>query len=359
MFGKCVLLLTICFSAPFVFANDVDLLVQNYTYKHPIVKLKWDWGESIFLYGLSKYPKFNDLLKTYTEKWVEKLPPNIDKSDRCPAALAAVKMVQTGLVPEGKILAELVENYIKSETQNELGTLDHLGHSWHSFFYASSVWVDSLMMYTVFAGQWGKLKGDKELISFALSQPMKFAQVLQAPKSGLFWHAYFFQKHQTVPADQNFWLRGNGWALTSFIELIDAFTGELEWRFEIGQIIEIFQSLAKSIIQYQKKNGAFETILNRPGHSYDETSGTMLVAYAFAKAHRLGLLDDRYLISAQKAFAFGQTQLKKSKNGLSLGGISGPTNPGSGFTYKLVPRKSDLHYGVGAFLLAASELLGH
>lgn len=339
--------------------DEVDQVVSQFISKHPIEKLKWDWGESVFLFGLSKHPRFNQHLKRYTERWIKKGPPKTDRSDRCPSALAAVQMVKTGMVPEAKSLAQEVENYIKRGPHNRLGTLDHLGNSWLSHIYPSSIWVDSLMMYGVFAGEWGKLQNDRELITFALLQPFRFAQVLRDQKFGLFRHAYLLHRHKTVPSSETFWLRGNAWVLTSMIELIENFKDDFEYRDLVEQNIAIFKALSSAVIKFQKANGAYETVINRPGYSYDETSGTLLVAYAFAKAHRLGLLSEEYLLSSQKSFSFGQRQLRKSKNGLSLGGISGPTNPGPAFYYKLIRKKTDLSYGVGAYLLAASELLGH
>lgn len=337
--------------------NQVGQVISHFVSKHPIQKLKWDWGESVFLYGLSKHPQYQSYLKSYVKRWAQKKPPRIDRSDMCSPALVAVELIKTNPDPEAIYLAELVEDYIKKQTQNPIGALDHLGHSFFSYFYPSSIWVDSLMMYALFAGEWGKLKNDKELIHFALSQPLKFAQVLQDKNSGLFWHAFLFNENRTIPKDATFWLRGNAWALTAIIELVDLFQADESLKYLLEKNITLFKNLAQALAIYQKDNGAFETVVNRPGYSYDETSGTLLVAYAFAKGYRLGILSEDYKTSAKNAFQYAQGKLKQTKHGPSLSGISAPTNPGSAFYYKHIAQKSDLSYGVGAYLLAAKELL--
>ncbi|MBI4668755.1 MAG: glycoside hydrolase family 88 protein [Elusimicrobia bacterium] len=59
-----------------------------------------------------------------------------------------------------------------------------------SSFYPDSIWADSLMMYALFAVEWGAYQGDKALYEFGLAQPGIFAGVLQDPGSGLFKHAW-------------------------------------------------------------------------------------------------------------------------------------------------------------------------
>ena len=83
---------------------------------------------------------------------------------------------------------------------------------------------------------------------------------------------------------------------------------------------------------------------------------TALVGYALARGYRLGLLDSSASQSAQKAYQATLSKVKKTKKGHSLGGISAATNPTPKFIYLLVPKVSDKGYGVGPFLMLASEI---
>jgi unsaturated rhamnogalacturonyl hydrolase len=96
----------------------------------------------------------------------------------------------------------------------------------------------------------------------------------------------------------------------------------------------------------------------QPGFAYEESSGSALVSYAFAKGARLGLLPAEYRQYAKETFAGIVARMKKQEDGYSIEEISVGTNPFNALIYSLVPIFPDLLYGNGAFLLLAEELSG-
>ncbi|HXH74102.1 MAG TPA: glycoside hydrolase family 88 protein [Bacteriovoracaceae bacterium] len=330
-------------------------LARNFQATHSAKSLKWDWAPAVYLYGATKYPELKTYLSDYHKRWINRVPA-INRSDRCPPALSALHLAQTGQLEEAWSSMEKVGHYLRFEPRNRLGTIDHLGHSWFSWFYPSSIWVDSLMMYAVLATQWGAAINDESMIEFGSGQPLLFASVLQDQESGAFWHAYNFRNGRTIPYGKSFWLRGNGWVVTSIAEILEVLKDKDKFAGRRRELTKVLVKLSEGLLKFQKTNGAWETVLNRPGYSYDETSGSLLIGYGLAKAYRLGFLPHKYLVSARKAFAYAQTQLSPTRHGVTLRSVSGPTNPGPGWYYKAVRKKKDLPYGVGAFLLLAHEL---
>lgn len=350
-------------------------LADHFMLKNKAEKLTWDWGPAFFLYGLSRYlPTVSDLKQANYIKYIDtyhsaysdirnsKKLPEINWSDRCPSALSALRLEQDHQISTGMTAAIKVADYVKNEPRNALGTLDHLGHRlFKAKFYPNSMWVDSLVMYAVFAAQWAQYTNNSALMDFAASQPLIFASVLQDEDSHLFRHAYDVKKSRLIPRRAGgFWLRGNGWVLTSILEILDALPEDHVKR---AQLIQLFQSVAEGALSYQKSNGLWSTIMNRPNY-YEETSGSAIFAYAFAKGARLGYLDARFKQASERTMIGLERYVQEitageSKNQsdrlFSMSGISWWTIPGPDWLYRWMPRKRDLPYGIGAYLLAATE----
>ncbi len=323
--------------------------------------MKWDWGPAVFLYGLSRFAE-QDAIKrdawvseidSYQKLWALKGLPAVDWSDECASALSALWLNDKMGISTGIGSAATVAQYVRTAPRNKLGALDHLGHqSLISKIFPDAMWVDSLMMYAVFAAQWGVSQGDAELLDFGARQPLIFASVLRDTKTGLFHHAWNVKKDRLFPKNAGYWLRGNAWVLASLIEILEVLP---ESHALYVPLKELFVSTAQAVAQYQMPCGLWDTVIARPGYAYPETSGSAIVAYAFAKGVRLGFLDRSFSARADKAFRGVSNYLTPEKDGFSMSGISWFTIPFQDWEYRLVPLIKNLPYGIGGFLLAASE----
>lgn len=318
--------------------------------------LDWNWGPAVFLYALTR---FGDRYADYVERYHEhhaKHPTIIDFADHCPSALSALWLQTHAKSWTGMTAAADVANYLKTEPRNSIGSLDHVGRrSVAAKIYADSIWVDSLMMWALFAVQWGAKFSEPELLEFGVNQPLIFAKHLQDEKSGLFRHAYFIKKGRAVPKEEAYWLRGNGWVATSIVEILEALPPGAYER-QRQALLEVYRKLVAGLLRYQRANGLWDTIVNEPGQSYVELSGSALAAYAIARGANRGYLPKSAIEKARHAHSAILRRLKKTATGYSMPGISWYTIPGPKVAYTLVPRKSDLPYGVGALLLLESEL---
>jgi len=382
---KINLLFIFLFTIPQAYAkvDPAILLANNYLSHNPPESLVWDWRGSIFTYGLSEYArslpkgtdktKFINFIKTYHDEWAKKGIPTIDHSDHCPSALSLLALKKMA-VPGLRIEAlEKVANYIRTQKRNDIGALDHLGTL---PVYPHSIWVDSLMMYGLFAVQYGVENHEPALRDFGTKQISIFAKALQDPNDHLFRHARYegdeisknygsrsevvsaiYQDHGSVlPKEAAYWLRGNSWVLVSSVEMLD----ELSAGSEKDAILKIVRSQAEAVLKYQQTSGLWRTLMNldavNQNPSYEESSGSALVAYAFAHAAHRGYLPKSYLLSAEKAYQALLKKLKPTDQGLSLTQNSMGTEPFPPLVYTQIKLIDDAAYGVGGFLMLSGEL---
>jgi unsaturated rhamnogalacturonyl hydrolase len=149
------------------------------------------------------------------------------------------------------------------------------------------------------------------------------------------------------------WLRGNGWVALSIVEILDELPATHPRRPELERIL---RRLADGLAARQLANGLWDSIVDLPGACYDESSGSALVAYAFAKGARRGWLPAAMRDRARATFESLTSRLRRRVDGLSVTGTSGATNPTPQWIYELIRRKDDVDYGAGAYLLLATEL---
>ncbi len=351
--------------------NGVEVarrVALSYMKRHPVESLDWGWQDAVFLYGLdrlkSSLPAKDEDRRTmvrylaqYQESWRKKGIPTINRSDVCPSALAALSLARVEGEKTGLEAAGAVAEYVSKHPRNRLGALNHLGSSWMRWFYPNSIWVDSLMMYAVFAAQWADFRHDLSLLKFAARQPLIFADQLQDPATGLFRHAYLLSLDSVVPKEEAFWLRGNGWVLVSIAEILDAMGEEPTLSYEREQLLTVFRRLSGALMDRVSKAGDWPELLMDCETSRPESSGTALVAAALLRGAQRGWLEPaRARAVGNRALARVAAQVEIRPDGASvLTGISGPTNAFPKWFYLQVSHEADLAYGVGAFLMAAAE----
>ena len=119
----------------------------------------------------------------------------------------------------------------------------------------------------------------------------------------------------------------------------------------------MFRNLANSALPYRQPSGFWDTVMAEPGYAYEESSGSALIAYAYAKGFRLGLLDESFMGPARDTFSSITARLKKGAAGYAVTGVSSGTIPSNRLGYKLVPTGDNILYGAGAYLMLASEMI--
>jgi unsaturated rhamnogalacturonyl hydrolase len=322
-------------------------------------RLAWSWGEGLLLYALLRLDehlgeaRYRWFVEAYFAHHVARADRDITWSDECPPALAALELYEQTQRTEYLALVAPVAHYLRTAPRTRDGGLNHFGVSAWSRVYPQSLWVDSLMMYGVFAARFGRALNDEALVRFAVEQPAVFTRVLRDPATGLFRHAWWVRSQRTVPASGGTWLRGNGWVLASIAGVLDALPSAHEAREPLGALLG---ELATAVVRYQLPSGLFPTVLGRA--SYEETSGSALVAYALFSGVHAAYLAPTFDAPAARAYRALLGGLERRSDGPSMSGISTATMPYPAWAYALIPRVRDAPHGVAALILAGIAAAG-
>lgn len=323
-------------------------------------KMKWMWGEALLGWSMTLLDEemcsedYTSFLSAYCDYYV-KNPPRVDYADTAAPALITYAMQKKTGNSAYQHLTDRVLEYIRYEPRVLGDAVNHLGKSPEGKFYPKSIWVDSLMMFSVFPALYAKENGDAKLLSFAARQPRIYAGYMQDEKAHLWYHSYWVKAGRPHPGHNVFWGRGNGWVMASLPMILEQIGPN---HLEAARIIELLQQTAAALLPYQNEDGTFNTVIGR--HCYRELSATALIAAGLLHGSRCGWLQDqKYHWAGEKAFRAVAGSITRTPDGeWYLPEISAPTIPLPIFPYtcyKLTPKGRNWSYGVAAAVFAALE----
>lgn len=330
----------------------------------------WAWGEGVLSYGLvkmadaSKKERYLDWLNEYnsyhddngkTMEWSDHLSPGI-------ASLYITKNLDPN--QEIKNISMDVIDYIMTAPRSQFdGMLLHFGPRYTQFPYNilgyPEAWVDSLFHITPNLVLYSQITGDNQYLEEAINQVSIFSENLQDPDTGLFAHAVFdkVDKDYEVPGwdDNKFWARGNGWALVSLVEILEAMSSNHP---QYAVLLDRAQRLERALRSTQGNDGRYHTLLTR-SYTYYETAASALISYAMARGYSSGLFGEDTKAAVikgangllKKTLRWNWRKTKATVTGTSIG-----TNPDP-LIYAVIPKKSNVNYGVGAWLMLAAEIM--
>jgi unsaturated rhamnogalacturonyl hydrolase len=208
-------------------------------------------------------------------------------------------------------------------------------------------WCDALYMAPPSLAMMSKLTGDRKYLEFMDREWKLTTRHLYDPQQRLYSRDASFLDKREANGQKLFWSRGNGWVLAGTARVLAAMPQEYPAR---KQYEKLFQEMAGRIAGLQPEDGLWRMgLLDQSAYATGEVSGTGFFAYAMAWGVNSGLLDRaKYAPVIQKAWA-GMLQHVYQDGRLGLiqpiGAAPGALQPGSSWAY-----------GVGAFLLAGSEI---
>ena len=332
--------------------------LADYVTKTHDPKMKWMWGEALLGYALDELDKANgegkytEFLCNYCDYWAKE-DPAVDQSDTAAPGLITYAMYKRTENAEYKRLTDKVLDYIRYEPRLYLDCLNHLGSSKKAKIYPKSVWIDSVMMFSVFTSIYANENGDSELLDFAARQPKQYASIMLDKDVGLWAHSYWVRRGHPFPRKNIFWGRGNGWVVCGFPMILDNIGLN---HSEAPEIIELFRQTSEALLPLMKEDGTFQTLLKQ--RSYRELSATALISAGWLHGIRCGYLDEKFRTPAIRAFETCVNAIEEGDTGIYFPEISVPTIPLPLFPklgYKLVPLGKNHSYGVAALIFAAIE----
>ena len=208
-------------------------------------------------------------------------------------------------------------------------------------------WCDALFMASPVLARMFAATGDQRYLDYMDREWWQTSASLYDPAQHLYFRdsRYFTQKEKN--GQKIFWSRGNGWVMGAFAKVLEVMPKDYPGR---GKYIAQYKEMANRIAGIQGEDGLWRSGLLDPG-AYDlpEVSGTAFFTYSLAWGINHGILDRaKFEAVVTRSWAGMLAHIYAD-------GRLGSIQPIDGQPGKFKPSASSV-YGVGGFLLAASEL---
>lgn len=172
--------------------------------------------------------------------------------------------------------------------------------------------------------------------------------------AGLYYRdaKYIYPKHKSANGKKDFWARGDGWVLAGLAKVLTDLPVNDPHR---NEYIQKFVKMAEAVKNSQQPEGYWTRSILDPEHAPGpETSGTAFFTYGLIWGMNNGLLNKKeYLPVVQKSWNY------LTKTALQPNGKIGYVQPigERAIPGQVVNQNSTSGFGVGAFLLASTELV--
>lgn len=207
-------------------------------------------------------------------------------------------------------------------------------------------WCDALFMAPPAMIELSRQTGDQRYTDYALREFWATTDFLFDPAEHLFFRDSRFFGMRDESKHKLFWSRGNGWVFASFARIIPLLP---EGSADRLRMEALFVEMATRLKQLQKADGYWSPSLLAAEGSPPESSGTGFYTYGFAWGVRAGLLDRAtYEPVARKGW---DAMVRAIQPDGRLGWVQQVSDQPE----KVEPTDTQ-YYGVGAFLLAATEI---
>jgi unsaturated rhamnogalacturonyl hydrolase len=208
-------------------------------------------------------------------------------------------------------------------------------------------WCDALFMAPPVLAKMSAATSDRRYLDYMDREWWRTSASLYDRAEHLYFRdsRYFTQKEKN--GQKIFWSRGNGWVMGAFAKLLEVMPKDYPSR---GKYISQYKEMADRVGAIQGKDGLWRSgLLDPEAYDLPEVSGSAFFTYSLAWGINHGVLDR----------AKFQPVVERAWDGILshiyADGRLGSIQPIDGQPGKFKPSASSV-YGVGAFLLAASEL---
>ena len=214
-------------------------------------------------------------------------------------------------------------------------------------------WADGLYMVMPVMTKLYKITGD-QLYLDKLYEYFSYAKsIMYDEETGFFYRdaKYVYPKHKSPNGKKDFWARGDGWVFAGLAKVLSDLPTDCKYR---NEFIEMYRKMAMSLKATQQAGGYWtRSILDPQFAPGPETSGTAFFIYGMLWGINNGILDSKeFLDTALKGWNYLTSTAIDEKGSVGyVQPIGERAIPG-----QVVDQNSTSNFGVGAVLLAASEM---
>jgi Predicted unsaturated glucuronyl hydrolase involved in regulation of bacterial surface properties, and related proteins len=216
-------------------------------------------------------------------------------------------------------------------------------------------WADGLYMVMPVMTKLYGITGDPRYLEKLHEYFLYARDLMYDEREHLFYRdaKYVYPKHKSANGKKDFWARGDGWVFAGLAKVLRDLPPDYAHR----QVFEsVYREMAGAIVACQRPEGYWTRSLLDPAHAPGpETSGTAFFTFGLLWGVNNGYLGAEYRSSAMKGWNY------LSEFALQPDGRVGYVQPigERAIPGQTVDAGSTANFGVGAFLLAASELVRH
>ena len=208
-------------------------------------------------------------------------------------------------------------------------------------------WCDALFMAPAAGVELSDITGDNTYNAYVDREWGKTERALYDKKKHLYSRDANYLDKREKNGEKIFWSRGNGWVMGGLVRVLQTLPSDDPLRpYYVAQLRE----MATEVASIQSSDGLWRPgLLDAESYPLPEVSGSAFFTYAIAWGINHRMLDaDKYLPVVEKAWAGMLTHVYQDGR---LGSIQ-PIGEAPA-SYK---PSSSYNFGVGAFLLAGSEM---
>jgi len=243
--------------------------------------------------------------------------------------------------------------------------VNRYGGYWHMMTQHNQMWLDGAYMAGPLSCMYAERFSDVVLRERAIKQIFIMNDFMRDTKTGLYYHGWD-ESRSMQWADKEtglsgqFWGRAVGWYAVAILDMLGYIPAE---HSAVERLKEIVRDLLHSLSKFQDfRTGLWFEVLDKPEQkdNWVESSCTNLFIYSYAKAIRMGILQEKDFEDVlERAYTGIVNSLYFDEDGyLVIDNVCIGTCIDSGTYEHYVSRekiKNDLH-GVGAFTLMCAEM---
>lgn len=208
-------------------------------------------------------------------------------------------------------------------------------------------WCDALFMAPPVWARLYQATGNKAYLNYMDHEWWITSNQLYDPEEHLYFRDASYLHRTEVNGKKIFWSRGNGWVMAGLVRVLEVMPAEYPTH---QKYVEQYRQMADRLASLQGSDGLWRPgLLDADAYPLPEVSGSAFVVYSLAWGIDHGLLArDQYLPVVQKGWAGLLSHIYvDGRLGCiqPIGAAPGAFTPSSSYVY-----------GVGAFLLAGSEV---